>query len=496
MVPQVAISATMEESVSDAYPQSAKLLLYILVAVALLRVLGFVAAFGEESLQMDFSAFYTAGEALNAGLSPYRNHITATPPIWDGVDRYQHSRFLYPPLVATLFQPVALMSYHAAKYLWMIVSLVALCASLILALRLSGTGMRGAAAMTTALVTLVFHPLLTFLERGQIDSITLLFVTRGIALMCLKKRSGVAGFLIAVATLLKLHTLLIVPFLVLRKQWRVLAGYAAGGVLILVFSVLFCGPQALQQYVTVEFPRIAKFGEGGTEDMRVDPAIVASLEPGEGLTVKDGRVYPRTYFTFVANASLVRLPVMRRIQSLLFSVGFPSPQTAASLIVFGLFLGVLAVLQWCGALAPSGTPQQEFLYWQLVLVIIMLSAPLTWVMNTVWLLTLLPFSISGLFAPHLLVKRISLVMVSVGLLIAALADHFAFPMLLPSAMLTSLRHDKYVLAELLAAAGLILWLLATSWESRRLRDPQPRGVLPSVGASTLMKLAAIIHSYT
>jgi len=466
---------------SDSHPRSVKLLLYVLVTVALLRVVGFVVAFGEGSLQMDFSAFYTAGEALNAGLSPYRNHITATPPLWDGVDRYQHSRFLYPPLVATLFQPVALMDYHVAKHLWMIVSLVALCASLTLALRLTGTGARGATAITTALVVLVFHPLLTFLERGQIDSITLLFVTLGIVLMCLKKRSGVAGILIAMATLLKLHTLLIVPFLVLRKQWRVLAGYAAGGVLILVFSVLFCGPQALQQYITVEFPRIAKFGEGGTEDMRVDPAIVASLEPGEGLTVKDGRVYPRTYFTFVANASLIRLPVIRRLRSLLFSVGFPSPQTAASLIVFGVFFGVLALLQWGGALAPSGSPQQEFLYWQLILIIIMLSAPLTWVMNTVWLLTLLPFTINGLCASQPSAKRISLVLVSVGLVIAGLADHFAFPMLLPSVMLGSLRHDKYVLAELLVAAGLVLWLLPVSWGSRRLRDPQPRDVLPSVG---------------
>ena len=112
---------------SDSHPRSVKLLLYVLVTVALLRVVGFVVAFGEGSLQMDFSAFYTAGEALNAGLSPYRNHITATPPLWDGVDRYQHSRFLYPPLVATLFQPVALMDYHVAKHLWMIVSLVALC---------------------------------------------------------------------------------------------------------------------------------------------------------------------------------------------------------------------------------------------------------------------------------------------------------------------------------------------------------------------------------
>ncbi|MCJ7550909.1 MAG: DUF2029 domain-containing protein [Anaerolineae bacterium] len=443
----------------DSHPRSVKLLLYVLVALALLRVVGFVVAFGEESLQMDFSAFYTAGEALNAGLSPYRNHITATPAIWDGVDLFQHSRFLYPPLVATLFQPVALVPYHVAKHLWMIVSLVALFASLQLALRLFGAGDNGVVAGLTALVSLTFHPLLTFLERGQIDSITLLLLTSGICMISRKRRSGLAGVLIAAATLLKLHTLLVVPFLVLRKQWRVLVGYAVGGVLLVLLSLLFCGPQALQQYVTVEFPRISQFGEWGTDDMRVDPAIVESLQPSEGLTVKDGRIYPREYFSFVSNASLVRLPVMRRIQSILYSVGFPSPQTAASVIVFGAFFGVLAVLQWCGALTPSGTPQHEFTYWQLVLVVIMLSAPLTWVMNTVWLLMLLPFTISGLLAPNPLPKRISLVLISVGLLMAAVADHYAFPLLLPPVMLGSIGRDKYVLAELLVVAGLILWLM-------------------------------------
>ena len=224
----------------------------------------------------------------------------------------------------------------------------------------------------------------------------------------------------------------------------------------LASSVLFCGPQALQQYVTVEFPRIAQCGEGGTEDMLVDPAIVASLQPGDGLTVKDGRVYRREYFSFVSNASLVRLPVMRRIQALVRSIGIPSSQTLTSLFIFGAFFGVPAVLQWCGVLARSGTPQQEFLYWQLVLVIIMLSAPITWVMNTVWLLTLLPLVINGLFAFHPPARRIGLALVSVGLLTASVADHTAFRMLLPSALPGDISHAKYVPAEQLVAAGLIL----------------------------------------
>ncbi len=84
---------------------------------------------------MDFAAFYTAGEALNHGLSPYVNHVTRDPPIWDGVDAFQHSRFLYPPLAAVLFQPIALLPYGVAKYLWMLLNLISVCCSLFITVK-------------------------------------------------------------------------------------------------------------------------------------------------------------------------------------------------------------------------------------------------------------------------------------------------------------------------------------------------------------------------
>ncbi len=222
-------------------------LLMALVALAALRLASFVATFGGESLQMDFSAFYTAGEALNAGLSPYQNHVQASPGIWDGVDRYQHSRFLYPPLVATLFQPVAHLPYHVAKVAWMVVGLLALIGALLLAMRLIGVRLSEPAAWITWLVALTFHPLLTFLERGQIDSLTLLLLTAAIALLCTRRREGTAGLLIAAATLLKLHTVLLLPFLVLRRRRRALIGYAIGGVLILVLSLILNGPNSNEE---------------------------------------------------------------------------------------------------------------------------------------------------------------------------------------------------------------------------------------------------------
>jgi hypothetical protein len=439
-------------------------LLIVFVALALVRLVAFVVAFGEESLQMDFAAFYTAGEALNAGLDPYRSHIMRSPPIWDGVDLFRHSRFLYPPLVATLFQPVALLPYHLAKLLWMILSLLALATSLILAMRVAGVASDNTAAWAVWLVVLIYHPLLTFLERGQIDSITMLLITVGIVWLTQRRREGAAGLLLALATLLKLHTVLLIPFLLLRRRWRALAGYAAGGLLLLLLSLVLNGPQMLVQYATVEFPRISKFGEWGTDEMRVDPDRVAALQPGDGLTTKDGRVYSREYFAFVSNASLGRTQIGYRLQERLAAAGVGSPQSVAALLAFAPLLALVGLCHALNGFVDLSRPESDFLYWQLVLVIVLLSAPLTWVMNTIWLLALLPLTLRRRSsrpaeAPSPWHRHLGWLAIAIGLTIAALPDTLAYTLLMPAGAVGEAAQQKYVIAQLTIAIGLMLHLI-------------------------------------
>ncbi len=160
--------------------------------IALVRLVSFTVQFARLSLQMDFAAYYTAGEAVDRGLDPYVNQVAADPPLWDGVARYTHSRFLYPPLAAYLFVPLARLPYLWAKSLW----------------ALSGTALYGReprhhrmgrsaseritrpAWMLIVTATALFHPLLTHLERGQIDCLTLVLLMLSIALMIKRGRWG------------------------------------------------------------------------------------------------------------------------------------------------------------------------------------------------------------------------------------------------------------------------------------------------------------------
>ena len=111
-----------------------RVLLIVVLAGLVIRLGLFVADVGQTSLQMDLSSFYAAGQAVDAGLSPYVNHVENEPPIWDGVDRYRHSRFLYPPPAARLFQPLSWIGYHAVKFFWMLASLVAVAAAVAIAI--------------------------------------------------------------------------------------------------------------------------------------------------------------------------------------------------------------------------------------------------------------------------------------------------------------------------------------------------------------------------
>ena len=211
-----------------------RVLLILVLAGLVIRLGLFFAEVGQTSLQMDLSSFYTAGQAVDAGLSPYVNHVANDPPIWDGVDRYRHSRFLYPPLAARLFQPLSWIDYHTIKFLWMLASLVAVTAAVGLAIRRT-IGWSLDRNLIAAIVVAGFFPMLTLLERGQIDSFTLFAIVAAITWPRGRRTTIAAGALLALATLLKLHCIFLVPFLALGRRWRLLTGFAAG--LIALFLI-------------------------------------------------------------------------------------------------------------------------------------------------------------------------------------------------------------------------------------------------------------------
>jgi hypothetical protein len=421
-----------------------RVLLILVLAGLVLRLAGFIFDVGRTSLQMDLSSFYAAGQAVDAGLSPYVNHVEQDPPIWDGVDRFRHSRFLYPPLAARLFQPLSWISYGTVKYLWMVASLAALTAAIGIAIRRT-IGLSVDRMLIGAAVVVGFFPTMALLERGQVDAFTLLAIVAAVSWPRGRRSTFAAGAFLALATLLKLHCIFLLPFLALRRRWRLLGGFAAGLVALFLLGGVVDGFSALPAYVTDEMPRISRYGESGSREMALPPPAFQRVMRGveRGKTVMEGRSYEPEHFRFVLNASAVRTPIGGWIWSSAKAAGFPLAPGHVSLVFLALGLGLVALL-------ARGAPESsDLLHAQVALVVVMLSAPVTWAMNVVWLLPVVPILLMTWDPAAARLMKAGWWICAVGLILAGLPDSWL-------RAVTESIESRYLVALTLCLGGLLV----------------------------------------
>lgn len=434
---------------------SLRFFLFVMTLGAMVYLGNFIIRFGTESLQMDFAAFYTAGEAISSGLSPYVNHVTLNPPIWDGVDVFQHSRFLYPPLAAYFFRLIAFLPYAIAKYVWMMLNTVSILISEFVIIDMINPKKRLEWLLGLTVFISTSYPLLTLLERGQIDGITLLLVTLSIRLMLGGVGSQadlLAGFLWAFATLLKLHCVYIVPFLLIRGKLKVFFGYVLS-IIGIIFLSLIVNPNLSVDYIQRELPRIARFGEGGDERMKLPSNVIQDrlVSLPQGYTIKDGIVYRTESMKFISNASLAR-----SMAAILWRIGFNIPASILSVLTFIVLFFGFYIWQFRRGIPNGFKAIHELIYWEIVLIIILLSAPLTWAMNIVWIF---PFASSLIYGCAVLRGRIRILILNLGisgLFIAWAPDSLV--MLLFGSHFVQLANAKYLFSQTALLLSLVLLL--------------------------------------
>jgi hypothetical protein len=442
------------------------ILLGMIFFLAITRLIKYAALFADESLQVDFSAYYTAGESLNAGLSPYKNNVTHIPPIWDGIARYKYSRFLYPPLVASFFQPIALLSYFQAKILWEILTVIFIVATLIVTSRIFLLRDLQVVFLIGIFIAL-FPPLLLHLERGQVDALTLLLITTAFWLMTRgdEQNDYRAGIILSIAVLFKLYSLFFLPFILIRKRWRSMKGFLFGTLawIILTFVVQQGGSHLLD-YGYNHLPRIANLGNIAASDTLVDKRVIRSVlaaAPAEFDTLKDGRGYQLASMQFTSNATLIE-PLHDSLEAAKLIV----PNSYLSIGVFGLLFLLVWLWQSFIVRLPL-SPKDEFIYWQVPSVVVLLAAPLTWTMNVVWLIPLFIVVTASFLKKIPWIQFLSLSLVSIGLILAMLPDNFNLPVL--SSLWNIMSTQKYVYAESIIFIGLMIWFI------RRRDRTQPEG---------------------
>jgi hypothetical protein len=306
--------------------------------------------------------------------------------------------------------------------------------------------------------------LLAHLETGQIDTVTLLLASLGFTSLIRDRRGGIAsGVMLAAATMLKLNVCYLALFLLLRRKWRVLAGYILGAFALVLLTLVVNGPGAFREYVEQELPRIARHGERGTSEMLLEDTTLARLRAGvpEGHALRDGREYLKSSFEFVANASLSRV-LAARLARPRTRTGEHGATSMISLIIIAL-VGISAwIIVHRYRQAPDVT--HETTYWLLAMTAILLAGPLTWIMNLVWLL---PLAVLVLYIyPRPAGRRESAALAGcvLGLLVAGLPDRHSWSMAIPFG--GPVDTWRYVVAEIVVLVSLFI-LLARSATTRQ-----------------------------
>jgi hypothetical protein len=348
-------------------------------AVAAAVVAG--AWFTRHSLQQDFAAYWIAATARRLGLDPYVNHVGSTnaPTLWDGVALYQHSRFLYPPLVADLFRPLASLPYATAKGLFT----AAMLGAWLGAALLGSDGGRATDRRDRAvffLASALYFPFYRHLERGQIDLLILLLLAIA---WRERTRPWVAGAALAAGAAFKPALAGLLPVVWAAGRGRSAVVALGVGAALLGLSALVDGPGRVSEYARDVLPRAALYGEGGTDEMLLPESRFSASDESaggidDGTTRLDGRVYRTAIGDIPAAASLPRL----------LAPEAPSPGSAR--LPFLLAMGGLTVIAW--RLRARGDPTTEALLFWAAAIACVITSPAGWVMGLVLALPLAPLA--------------------------------------------------------------------------------------------------------
>lgn len=187
----------------------------------------------------DFPVFYHAAEAVVNGDDIYASHVRG---------------YLYPPIFAVLLVPLTLVDLATAGGIWAILNGVFLLSA---ALLLGSNAARALGRASDPLITcaaaamgllIVGDKARASLMMGQTDALVLFLISLGLYLT--GRRPAASGATIAGAMLIKYQAAIFVPYLVIRRRWRELAGVVAGTSMLLLAPALLFGWERNSHYLS------------------------------------------------------------------------------------------------------------------------------------------------------------------------------------------------------------------------------------------------------
>jgi hypothetical protein len=173
--------------------------------------------------QNDFACYYTWAYAMREGINPYTADLRELA-LKLGLAMDQFARADYPPTFILLLEPLTLVPFTTAYWIWTGLNLAALIWALFLLLG-SDSGLRVNTAFALGALALFYRPI--NLYEGQPHMILLAMMV--VASLCFHRGRDLAGgAILAFGGLLKVYPLFIVGYLLVKRRWRAVFFTALG----------------------------------------------------------------------------------------------------------------------------------------------------------------------------------------------------------------------------------------------------------------------------
>ena len=193
----------------------------------------------------DFVQDYIAANSLRRGGSLYGEDIKK---LENEMLGFNGPPNFHPPFNALLFLPFSFLSYNKAFVVLGVISLILLL--LINQLVVKDLELNGEWFLNFTCFTLCWYPFISCLGNGQSSMIIAACLIGG--WFCLRlKKEYIAGFLFAIATLMKLFPGLVLLYLLILKQWRTFFATVSFIVVGLIVTTIIVGLDDMLTYVMI-----------------------------------------------------------------------------------------------------------------------------------------------------------------------------------------------------------------------------------------------------
>ncbi len=236
----------------------------ILVAAAIYEVVRVFLFMFINYWPTDLPSYHYAGRALIEGMDPY------DPVDLNALAGRRVFPYLYPPLLAMLWTPLAKMPLEIAHAIWQSVSLMALGASALLCIRLANpeTPTTRAATVIAAFLVPLGHPFYSAAQHGSL-SVVLSFLLILFFERMHRGKEITAGIVLAIACGLKGLPALLLVYLAVKRRFRALVVALIAGGVLLAASVSIVGLDLHLRFVVEVMSQI---GYAVHSDLGFDPA--------------------------------------------------------------------------------------------------------------------------------------------------------------------------------------------------------------------------------